>query len=157
MLLKRIYTSRGHGIHSPLAYELVTQVLCSASACYYASPNLPSATARRWLRVAVRFNPREIIRIGQPCPQLDSVFGVLSPGSKPPLTVAVNPSAGEVDSLARSLPTEGAVMLVDTPSETVRAIAAAHTSGLLTFSGRTEHYLVRRSDLPRQHFDIILR
>lgn len=161
MLIRRLLTSAGFGVHSPLAYELITQVLCSSSACYYVTAGLPDAAARRWLRVAVRFNPRRVWRVGAADSRLDSVLAIIgaepSDGPGCAFTIAVRPDEAEIRKIAGSLNREEIVMLTDTPRSTVERIAAGHTSGLMTFSGRREHYLVARPDLPRQHFDIILR
>lgn len=161
MLLKRFRTSAGHGVHSPLAFELITQVLCSSSACYYATPSLPDADSRRWLRVAARFNPRKVRRLGDTDSRLDNAFTLvgaeLTDDTSATFIAAVRPTEADIERIALSLADEATVMLADAPHRAVERIAAGRDSGLMTFSGRREHYIVARPDLPRQHFDIIMR
>lgn len=161
MLFKRMLTSAGHGVHSPMAFELITQVLSSSEACYYATPSLPDADSRRWLRVAARFNPRTVRLLGEADSRLDRVFRLvgakLTDDTDTTFIAAVRPTEADIEHIALSLADECTVMLADTPRRAVERIAAGRNSGLMTFSGRREHYLVARPDLPRQHFDIIMR
>ena len=155
-MLKRYRTSRGFGVHSPLAFELITGVLCDSSPCYYATPSLPHAAARRWLRVLARFNPRQVAVSGGELPygmpQALAAAGVaLAPGSDAPMRIELAPAR-------LTAPRRGVTMVLGMTRDEFRAAASALPDhGVMTFSGTDEHYIVSRPDLPRQHFDINLK
>ncbi len=153
-MLKRFRTSRGFGVHSPLAFKFITGPLRDTKAVYYATSSLPDPASRRWMRVAVWTGCRTARRIGAPLPPLDNALeaaGVRLTVDASELTVAV----GLTEPIP--LPASGAVMLIDTDPEVLANMTGAHTSGLMTFSDAREHYILLRSDLPRQHFNISMR
>ena len=153
-MLRRLRTSRGFGVHSPLAFELITDVLCSRRNRYYASAGLPSEASRRWLRVLLRFAPSGV-----------SVTGPLPPG----MSEALEAAGAKIDEGAKefaiccapqrlpSLPERGVAMILNTGRDDFLRLTHGLQQGYMTFSGRREHYIVARPDLPRQHFNIRLR
>ena len=83
--IKRWRTSRGYGVHSPFAYELITKVIRQTKAHYYAYAEIDSLCpkgrrtgltdnfsgfhyaipdARLLFRLLCRFNPAEVIDVG---------------------------------------------------------------------------------------------
>ena len=154
-MLKTLRTTRGFGVHSPLAFELITDVLCSRRNRYYASAELPSEASRRWLRVLLRFAPAGA-RVKGPMP-----LG---------LGEALNAASVKIDAGAKDftiycrapqqltpLSERGVTMVLNTGRDTFRRLTSALPKGYMTFSGRREHYIVARPDLPRQHFNLWLR
>lgn len=57
----RWWRSKGHGIHSPLAYRLVTTVLRDPGCGWYAYDSLAGARERLLFRVACEFDPHTVI------------------------------------------------------------------------------------------------
>lgn len=162
MSLRRLLTSRGFGVHSPLAFELITQVLCTPVPCYYATPSLPTAAERRWLRVGVRFSPPAVWRLGADMPGLDNVLtlaGARSIGRSPASFIAaVKPGAADLRAIAAALKEgPGVAMIVDCPGRDLQAAFPAPLPGQMIFSGRDEHYVVARRDLSPLRFNIRLR
>ena len=52
--LRRYRTSRGFGVHSPLAYELITGPLRDRRVAYYCFDSVVTPRARRLVRLAAR-------------------------------------------------------------------------------------------------------
>lgn len=153
-MFKRFRTSRGFGVHSPLAFSFITGPMRDVDARYYATASLPGAAARRWLRVAVWAGSPRVWRLGGECPGLDSALraaGAAASGPGAPLIAAVR-----LEELI-ALPAAATVMLIDTDPAMLARLAGPLTSGALTFSHAREHYILMRPDLPRQHFDITMR
>lgn len=154
-MLRRFRTSRGFGVHSPLAFELITDVLCSRSNRYYASAALPTHSARRWLRVLLRFVPSGV-----------SIEGQIPEGMGEAMEAAgvkADPAAKEFAVYCHAprqlpeLPERSVTMIINTGRNEFRRLTSGLADGFMTFSGRREHYIVARPDLPRQHFNIWLR
>ncbi|MDE6418116.1 MAG: hypothetical protein K2K49_02790 [Duncaniella sp.] len=57
----RWWRSKGHGIHSPLAFRLTTTVLRDPGCAWYAYGRLAGARERLLFRVACEFDPRTVI------------------------------------------------------------------------------------------------
>lgn len=76
--LHRIRHRRGHGVHSPFAYDVITQVIEERHPYYAygrmepayrqaACPSIPLKTACLLLRLANRFQVRQTVEIGSDC------------------------------------------------------------------------------------------
>ena len=153
-MFKRFRTSRGFGVHSPLAFRFITGPMRDTDARYYATASLPTAAARRWLRVAVWAGSTGAWRLGDECPALDSALRAAG-------TIPSGPGAGLIAAVRLrepfALPERATVMLIDTDPDMLARLAAPLRSGALTFSHAREHYILMRPDLPRQHFEITMR
>ncbi len=153
-MFKRFRTSRGFGVHSPLAFSFITGPLRDVDARYYASASLPGSAARRWMRVAVWAGSPRVWRLGGESAGLDSALraaGAVTDGPGSPLIAAVRPDG------PFPLPRRGTVMLIDTDPSMLARLTAHLSGGALTFSHAREHYILLRPDLPRQHFDLTMR
>lgn len=64
MWIKRLLTRRGHGVHSPLAYGLITEALCRpAGTCHYADLEPHSTRASRQAYAVCAYFAPEAIRV----------------------------------------------------------------------------------------------
>lgn len=154
-MLRRLRTSRGFGVHSPLAFELITDVLCSRCNRYYASAALPTDSARRWLRVLLRFAPSGVSIEGRHPQGMDEAMraaGVKTDSAAKEFAVYCHTPLQLPE-----LPERGVTMILNTGRDEFRRLTSGLADGFMTFSGRREHYIVARPDLPRQHFNIWLR
>lgn len=160
--LKRLYRSRGHGIHSPFAYHFVTGVIGERGG-FYAYDELATLqgdrhqhhVARLLHRVAVFFNPA-VIGISGELPELylravelsDSRCRVMPVDEcdTPPGLIVVAGSApcGTLPELPRSR--QGLIFLD-------RAVTP---SDAMSFSNGEMSIVVRDSRLPSQHFEVNL-
>lgn len=136
----RWWRSRGFGVHSPLAYEMITEVLRQDYTYYaYAECIDPVARTRRELlvgrlahRVAVRFYGSPIAVVGPQPPAVTAGVEAAGPG----------------------------VCLVDDPDQATAVIYSdlsmlpAQCSGMV-FEGRRAAVVVRRPDLPDCRFKLL--
>lgn len=162
-MLDRWRTSRGFGVHSPLAFELITQVLCDDTAVYYATASMPSRRSRRWLRLFARLNPVSVLRLGAPLSELDKALLTAcpradmhsTPRGDETLVIAVGADAPALRPAASLTAPRLAVLLVDTGIEALEALP--RRGGRLSFSDRREHLAVRMTTPVTQHFNISMR
>lgn len=162
-MLRRWRTSRGFGVHSPLAFELITQVLCDDTAVYYSTAELPSRRSRRWLRLFARLNPQSVVRLGAPLPEVDAALAAACPHARvsdasyadATLAIAVSPSQADLAAIAALPSPRLAVLLVDSPPDHILLLSSP--CGMLSFSDGREHLAVRLTTPVTQHFDITMR
>ena len=64
--LRRYRTSRGFGVHSPLAYELITGPLRDRRVAYYCFDSVVTPRARRLVRLAARLGADSVADISIP-------------------------------------------------------------------------------------------
>lgn len=61
-IINRARHRRGFGVHSPLAFRLVTEVIAERSGyAFYCYRKIPTAAGRRMLRLIAALHPKEVI------------------------------------------------------------------------------------------------
>ena len=158
--LKRLRSTRGFGVHSPLAFRMVTQVLRQDYA-YYASGRLaeldtrglPEHFADILFRLVCEFSPAAVW-ISPDLPRRDAVAeAVRLADSRTRFTS--RPAEAQMIVATDTLP------LV--PDHGVAVMASSCSPGAFegiergcfTFSNGTWLVGVSRPDLPRQHFEVL--
>lgn len=157
--ISRRWRSKGHGIHSPLAFRMVTEVLRQDYA-FYAYPDIDrlcatpgeASMARLIHRLTCEFRPAsawidpslsrkpfaEAIKLAHRSTRLTS-----------------DPSEAEMlisASIPPALPEKGVFALTGSPSATP---FDCFRSGCFTFSNGKALIALTRPDLPRQHFEVM--
>lgn len=64
--LARYRTSRGFGVHSPLAFRFITESLRDDKSAYYCWDRITSRAMRRLIRVMSAVNPERLLLFGEP-------------------------------------------------------------------------------------------
>ncbi len=164
-MLRRYRTSRGHGVHSPLAFGFITSTLRDKRSAYYcfdslgAVPHRLKRLARRLVRVACFADAHDVLVIGNPAPvvlkALGEAVGPLSTDSstyKGRMIVVASPEPGVIHA---------------DPSGTLTVIAVldmrawdsltAAWPGAMTFTNGREGYLLLRRNLPGARYILNFR
>lgn len=158
--------SRGFGIHSPFAYDLIVNTLRERRYGYYLYADIDaghrdhSAVLKLIVRLLCRQHPTSVNATG-------SLAGVVTrlarlvdstidtdPADAPDMYIVTpgNPDPA-VESKARATIAAGGMVIITRERQYSR-LAAAMTGNAMTFSNRLTFIAAGRPDLPRQHHDI---
>lgn len=85
--LRRYRTSRGFGVHSPLAYELITGPLRDRRVAYYCFDSVVTPRARRLVRLAARLGADSVAALGHIDPDIAGAAAQFSHGGNSRLLV----------------------------------------------------------------------
>lgn len=152
--IKRAWRSRGHGIHSPLAFRLVTKVI-RGKGDYYASAQIRRGADPRWHMLLMRLLcDREPARVYLP----NSPQATLDLLRHADTRIVLTDSPCEFNILARAPQSmaewpEGITVIRHTlPSDRLRLRRTLPPG--MTFTNGHTLIAVLRKDLPRQDFEI---
>lgn len=142
MLIKRWWRSRGFGIHSPLAFRLITRVLCDEGADYYAFSTIdPLCADGVERRLAHRLYK---MMVAVPISKIVMDDADVPPGIKAAvLATTLNPD-GAVATL-RCGNRASALMINDNTPE----------AGTLTIEGKHDIYILRLKNAPTTTIKIL--
>ena len=158
--------SRGFGIHSPFAYDLIVNTLRERRCRYYlyaaieANHRADSEVLKLVLRLLSRLAPASVSAVGALDEVVTSIARKVDRGvaiGQPGATEMLIITPGEADEqlsapVAATLESGGTVIITDRAR--YAASAAAALDRAMTFSNGKVLIAAGRSDLPRQHFDI---
>lgn len=142
--MTRFLHRRGFGVHSPLAFSLITQTLRRGKEQYYAYDRLERmprpALMKTLMRVLCRFAPR---RVSADTPETRAVaalcsHGCVTEGGFPDFMVrAQAPTAADLEAVGRGL---CPVLLLDPGAEVRRWLESTAADSCLVLSAR--HYVL---------------
>lgn len=154
----RWWRSKGHGIHSPLAFRLTTMVLRDPGCGWYAYSRLAGARERLLFRVACEFDPRTVV-----VPEGVTITGAEREAflaARSTMRFATEPADGEVPFIF----TDGAHIPSPLPARAIIYIGGGVRPPLL---GEADHgicltdgdraLIVMRPDLTPQTFEVNFR
>lgn len=151
-ILRRYRTSRGFGVHSPLAYELITGPLRDRRVAYYCFDSVVTSRARRLVRLAARLGADSVATLGHIDPDIAAAAAQFSHGGNARLlVVGRGADAGEaIRESSESLLT--AVYDMNLWKELSEPCA-----GTEAFTDGREGFVVHRRDLPGAVYEIRFR
>lgn len=149
---------RGHGVHSPFAFRLITTVICNPGT-YYAYPLLESVARDEGIaperikllfRLICEFAPSEV-----------SVPSTLSTAERTAILAADSrirltgtpASVSYCHTVPSTLPAGGVVIVADPPPGSIKALTSRRSHGMV-FTHRGLAVIVMRHDLPPQTFNL---
>lgn len=142
MWIKRWWRSKGHGVHSPLAYRLITRVLCDEGADYYAFHVIdPLCANAKECRLAHRLY-RMMVAI--PVSVIHTPDENLPPGIKAAIQATTLSPTGAVATLRYGKDTQ--VLMIDDLSD---------NAGTLTLEGRRDTYILRLKNAPHTTIKVL--
>ncbi|MCM1521895.1 MAG: hypothetical protein NC039_04500 [Muribaculaceae bacterium] len=156
--LKRRWRRRGHGVHSPYAFRLVTEVFRDPGA-YYAYPLLErtakgAGIAPRRLKLLFRlmceFAP-ERVHVTEALTDAERT-AIMAADSRICLTHGEAP-VSYLPAVPSSLPDEGVVIIREAIPGSLKALTSGRRHGMVFIDGRLA-VIVMRKDLPPQDFEI---
>lgn len=156
--LRRALRRKGHGIHSPYAFRLVTGVFADPGA-YYAYPMLErlgrsTGSDPGWLKLLFRliceFQPAEL-QVPESLPDIERQ-AIMAADSRLRLTRAEAPVSYCLTAPA-SLPESGAVIIREISRPELEALTTERGYGMV-FRYKHAAVIVMRHDLPAQTFEI---
>lgn len=142
MLIKRWWRSRGYGVHSPLAYRLITRVLCDEGADYYAFSDIDPLCADAMERRLAHRVYRLLVAI--PVSKINTPDDTLPPGIK----AAVKATALRPDGAEASLRCGNRTLALMIDDGTPDA-------STLTLEGRRDTYILRLKTAPNAKIQIL--
>ena len=159
-------SSRGFGIHSPFAYDLIVNTLRERRCGYYLYADIESRykadskVLKLILRLMSRLHPASVCAVGSLADAVTAIARhvdsrVITGSPDCPDMLIVTPGAGDpsVPSLVgETLSAGGAVIITD--CRQYADISAIAFERAMTFNNGRMLVAVGRPDLPRQHFDI---
>lgn len=161
--LSRYRHTRGFGVHSPLAYRIITEVIPHDKSRYYPVRSLGTMTEGDYLlTVAVMsfLRPQSVWVEGDPAlarrlhERVDSAVELTR--VRPEMVIVAPGAVVDVAFLVDCLTAGGSMVIVDCRSG-MRSVALDSTAAMMsgmTFSNGRTLIAVARPDLPRQHFEL---
>lgn len=163
---KRWWRSKGHGIHSPFAYKLVTETLCCREA-YYIYDRIENIPVNEWeqellcllARLVIRFRPAKVAVVGewagacQVIRQVKPDVEIVDVADRPELIVVA-----EADYLDSEIVPPAVVMVVSIKSDGAPALwqrLMTSTDFGMTFTNDFTGIACLLPHLPRQHFKLL--
>ena len=167
-LLHTLMRSRGHGVHSPSAFDFITNVACQPLP-FYGYDTLAAecrgvalAQAKLALRVVNRLQPASVAITGgishiATAVKLASSAAVITPDLRSDSAMLIA-AASEADALAsaiaRGVPAIALATRSSLSSECIDALQAALPSGHIIYDRRIAAILLPRTGLEPQAFEI---
>lgn len=168
----KIRRSRGFGIHSPFAYDLVMNTLRDSNVySHYAYDSLDAfgqspygvTLLRLIVRLIARFNPGEVLVSGDPSGVLARVVEIAgaqlaSTGYSPEMVILAGrgDDPGALDVAVRCVNAGGTVLLLDRrrDAQVAEAVKKSMDRGM-TFYSRHKFLATGARHLPRQDFELM--
>lgn len=157
--------TRGFGVHSPLAYRVISEIINSDGSGYYtvAGRSLGNGMSRedyqRVVALICLLRPRSVYTT---CPVLDNLIvtdidSTVGIGPTRPDMIVVTPGCTPCPALLKTcLERGGTVIITDRrPCMDLAADMLMTMDHGISFSGKRMVIAIGRKDLPRQHFELI--